>query len=476
MDAPIKYERPCMDSFILDRADNFYIIYSEKTFEGYCTCCHKQVLLHDVIGHNIKSYCPNCGQSVTLKNKRYGRKNLEERGRILWFKKIEEKTFAQLDNYYISYQSIKPIVTYYPIAQYVLSKKKRIYYRYEYGWKSSNHIKLPAEQGGFYSHYAKNLIFDNYLTEIGTDLKYANLDMSRLESFENAYADVLIRYIANFLRYQSIELLEKAGFTNTVSNKLAGIGSRNINWRAKSLEKILKMKPGEIKKFKPYESIKNLDLYNELKKEGYEVEFSQLHYFKYGWQETMKFITEYIDYKKALKYLDTQKDMSLIIYRDYLSECKSLHMDMKDKTVLRPKDLAEAHSRTSQRIADNKNKIIKEKFIKTQREIFDVGSYEFNDLIMFAAKIPEELDKESEALKHCVRTYKEKVADGRCAILFIRHKNNPNTPFYTLELDPKQNIVQCRGYKNQSMTDELKEFIEHFKTDILKNSKKGKAA
>ena len=464
-----------MDSFILDRADNFYIIYSEKTSEGYCTCCHKQVRLN-YTAHNIITNCPDCGQSVTLKNKRYGRKNLEERGQILWFKKIEEKTFAQLDNYYISYQSIKPIVTYYPRAQYMLSKKKRIYYRYEYGWKLSDHIKLPAEQGGFYSHYAKNLIFDNYLTEIGTDLKYANLDMSRLECFKNAYADVLIRYIANFLRYQSIELLEKAGFINIVANKIAGRGSRNINWQAKSLEKILKMKPGEIKKFKPYESIKNLDLYNELKKEGYEVEFSQLHYFKYGWQETMKFITEYIDYKKALKYLDTQKDMSLIIYRDYLSECKSLHMDMKDKTVLRPKDLAEAHSRTSQRIADNKNKIIKEKFIKTQSEIFDVGSYEFNDLIMFAAKIPEELDKESEALKHCVRTYKEKVADGRCAILFIRHKNNPNTPFYTLELDPKQNIVQCRGYKNQSMTDEVKEFIEHFKTDILKNSKKGKAA
>ena len=45
----------------------------------------------------------------------------------------------------------------------------------------------------------------------------------------------------------------------------------------------------------------------------------------------------------------------------------------------------------------------------------------------------EDLNKESAKLHHCVKTYGEKLASGRCYIFFVREVSNPTEPYYTLE-------------------------------------------
>ena len=66
-------------------------------------------------------------------------------------------------------------------------------------------------------------------------------------------------------------------------------------------------------------------------------------------------------------------------------------------------------------------------------------------------------------LNHCVRAYIDKVARGITSILFIRRMEEPEKPYFTLELSPKGEVVQCRGDHNCSCPEEVEEFINKWK-------------
>jgi len=64
-------------------------------------------------------------------------------------------------------------------------------------------------------------------------------------------------------------------------------------------------------------------------------------------------------------------------------------------------------------------------------------------------------------MHHCVATYIDRVAKGETTILFLRKKQNPETPFYTMEVNNGA-MIQCRAKYNGPMTEEVKEFVELF--------------
>lgn len=83
------------------------------------------------------------------------------------------------------------------------------------------------------------------------------------------------------------------------------------------------------------------------------------------------------------------------------------------------------------------------------------------------AKSTQELIREGEKLSHCVGTYAERYANREVNILVIRKKKNSEEPFYTMEISKNKIIIQCRGKRNCSMTDEIKKFVEQYEKDIL---------
>lgn len=84
---------------------------------------------------------------------------------------------------------------------------------------------------------------------------------------------------------------------------------------------------------------------------------------------------------------------------------------------------------------------------------------EADGLLIVPAGSQKDLDRESEKLHHCVWTYGENHAKGKTAIFFIRRKEHPRTPYYTLELDEeKMKIKQNRGLRNCGKTPEVQAF------------------
>ena len=104
-----------------------------------------------------------------------------------------------------------------------------------------------------------------------------------------------------------------------------------------------------------------------------------------------------------------------------------------------------------------------------QKEAFSkatprVKKYVFEDdnYAVIAPEEPEDLANEGLKLHHCVKMYIEKVIDGRTNIMFIRKKEDMETPFFTVEISNDGVIEQIHGLKNRNLDTEpdLIPFVE----------------
>lgn len=92
-----------------------------------------------------------------------------------------------------------------------------------------------------------------------------------------------------------------------------------------------------------------------------------------------------------------------------------------------------------------------------------------------------ELRAEGTALHHCVATYDQRYAKGETAIFFIRRVDEPDEPYFTLELREKDLTVrQNRGLRNCGKKKEVQAFedawIDWAKNQVKKKKRKVKAA
>ena len=158
---------------------------------------------------------------------------------------------------------------------------------------------------------------------------------------------------------------------------------------------------------------------------------------------------------------------------------KDLNIDPTgDANLIIPKDLKKAHDNAVELLNQLKIEQKRKENEKLQQEYEEtlvkrlklervVGNYEF--------KIPRdiiEIIQEGKALHHCVggSHYIERHSKGQTTIVFVRKKNDTETPFYTLEYQ-KGHIVQLRGKRNQRASHEVEtaseKWIELIKKEVI---------
>ena len=85
----------------------------------------------------------------------------------------------------------------------------------------------------------------------------------------------------------------------------------------------------------------------------------------------------------------------------------------------------------------------------------------------------KEIAREGKVLHHCVGSYIERVASGERLILFIRGKDNPHDPLYTMELEPETyRLIQVRGANNGDAPKNVKNMISKYQTRLKKYKKR----
>lgn len=298
-----------------------------------------------------------------------------------------------------------------------------------------------------YHMYSPKQFLDN------NDIKYSGwTDECELDFFE---------YITTYFENPKCELLMKAGLGYWTKYL------KNLDLTKKSLHEIFKIKQEctpllhnsrfgyrELMVCRKYgytdmeEIITRIALSYHCKKERI------INDYKYD-----EYIIDILKDDATFKYFVKYKFAScgrIYDYIDYLKELKQLGA-LSDPKALYPKQFKKAHREATKKIDIKES----EKFIKGFTKSYNkYKQYEFKkgNLIIMAVKLPEQLYEESEKLDHCVRTYDEDVAKGKTEIMFIRQKDKPNKPYFTLELKGRK-VKQVRGKNNKDPNEDVIKFV-----------------
>ena len=486
----ITWPKDLKDYILRDCARRHYMFFSKKYGLAACTHCGTEFKLDDMpyLRHEsscrVETYCPECGAPVIPKDMRYGRKKLTDNGRVTWIRGYGSVTFIETDIFTIDYKLPHPTVILSPDQQIRISKKSQERYDWRDSWygggdwikvKTIAHKAAPQVYG--VSDWHDHLYLPEEYVNPGTDLRYANLDVNRFADdwfSDHFMIDKLIRYMSDFLKYPATEILEKSGFDNIVMNRANGCRTRYLNMRAKDLRKILKMNGADVKKLRQENpTIGFLEEIHRIRKYAPWAQIEDIGELgnilnRYIETRVMDRIEASTDISKLLKkILDyeirTGNTFTIRDYGDYLEAVLRLGARL-DKKTLYPKDFAEAHNRYIDEAERKKKTIDAVNFSKYQLEITGMEEpFIDGSLMIRPAVTPQELRTESQMLNHCVRTYIDKVARGITSILFIRRMEEPEKPYFTLELSPKGEVVQCRGDHNCSYPEEVEEFINKWK-------------
>lgn len=371
--------------------------------------------------------------------------------------------------------------------------------------KDSYYMRTERYELDEWTRWQDNRIYDGsyffYSTGIeealsGTAMQYADLDGYLAAERHNKNPIYFLEYHA---KYPVIEFLWKAGYRNIVHNRVFGMSKENrnaIRWEQKKLRDCFKF-PLRILKLMPPEewSLNDIQRVNDLwERYGEKITDTEIRLVLESKVDIQLWsrATAYASVGKILKYIQKQtekrkeenpdrrnvsKDESARIYRDYLQECEQLHLDLHDKEILFPKDLAAAHNRTMEQVKFERNKADQEKFQKAVEKL-EKFAWSEGEFFIRPAREQMELTAEGKALHHCVGGYIKRMAEGETAIFFLRKVSEPDKPFYTLELQKKK-VVQCRTEHNASYdrNPDVKNFVDMWMEKVvLKGKKKAKEA
>ena len=107
---------------------------------------------------------------------------------------------------------------------------------------------------------------------------------------------------------------------------------------------------------------------------------------------------------------------------------------------------------------ETRNKEEQERLNKLAAKLYDQRKekFEYAD-DNFSIVVPEEMNKitkEGVYLHHCVGGYISRVAEGRTNILFLRKNENIDIPFFTIEVNNHNEIIQIHGLYNRWLGNE----------------------
>lgn len=146
--------------------------------------------------------------------------------------------------------------------------------------------------------------------------------------------------------------------------------------------------------------------------------------------------------------------------------CRRQAYDMKDKSVLFPKNCAAAHDREAERIQKINDAQKKKAFCMAYAGFARKAALSNKELQIVCPKQANDLVDEGKALHHCVGGYIDSVAEGRSLIVFVRRVEEPKKPYVTVEVRDGK-IAQIHGDHNSAPTEEVQKFVDLWSRKVL---------
>ena len=253
----------------------------------------------------------------------------------------------------------------------------------------------------------------------------------------------IFKYLRLYRQYPQLEMLMKLGFTSiamsTTILKRCGTDKAFCKWLIAN-KPLLQGRHYYIDVIvRAYRTKKSLDLLQSYK----EAKLKLIH------DDDLKPIKELFKGKDLERFFDymAKQQTNPNTYLDYLKACRHLGIDMAEDKNLLPHDFKRWH--------DIRIAAVAEKYLSLQHA-------KRSAFICIIAHSPADLIREGEMLHHCVGRmgYDQKFVREETLIFFIRNKQEPDTPFVTVEYSLKnKKILQCYGEHDHKPSEDVLHYV-----------------
>lgn len=465
--------------------------------------------------HNDLCECPNCGRTLIYKDRKRGRGKLWEENYLYYFQALPggdlvlrtfflHKSFEyQIENVKVEYSEHQRIYYYdgkvYRFRRY--PKSGNPYFAFcdwydpekaetAFFWMPIQKITTPHPWAGrFYNRFGGGVSY-----EIDERIYKGDFRYSCLKEFldcENRYYNsplfIVAEYLDRFRKSPGLtEKLAKQGFMSFLRDYFY-LTARNglINWNKPDVYSATGLSKGTVRNLIRNKKLSERELFRAQLREVYgltpkNADYIIAHdafvnYVIKQWAFKLK-KPDSGDINCMIKYFRKQKITHFSDYEDYLAQLEQLNMSIEDNRY--PHNFKAAHDALTAEI--NRRATAKKKaaakrqqarFKKKYLELKERLSFEDEGFLIRPARGDEELLEESNVLSHCVYScYRERYRRLETIICVIRKADEPDKPFYTLEINPSlTRIIQCRGKGNCGVTPEVEAFKNKWFDYILNN-------
>lgn len=455
-------------------SENYMIYTYSKTGakEGWCTYCEKTVQLKEKPLHGKTGICPRCKREITYKSS--GKintlatdwykvqlvQNIDGgivvrlfKARKYWKGTIKAELYLQEDTRTLIMGGTK--------WQYSWELYKNI----EHRWCRSDYRNYGNWQGG--RIYTGNMY---HLSKTGLVHSSLPVVLNHNKKLTNAVVDWLDaeRYDPN------IERCAKAGLYR-LAGELAKNNGLVKDRRATELTKALGIDRMRLSRLVAHDGgslyltyLQREKADNTIYPDDILLDLAEKHI-------TLSYLKTMLDHMtlvKAYNYLVRQSDPSdknpmsqaLTTYNDYMNMAERLKMDTSSEQIYKPKDLKKAHTKVidllSQAGWEKTAQDASRKFPKVNEELPRLLKYEYKGSAyqIVAPRTITDIVREGSLLGHCIHTcdfYYQRIETKESFIMFLRKNDDPEKPWYTLEVEPSGNIRQKRTV-GDNQNDDLK--------------------
>lgn len=340
-------------------------------------------------------------------------------------------------------------------------------------------IKEPFSEGGLYFHWLSYAVYNEEAIQ-RSRFKYCEY-----ENFQHRYYSTQINEIENrtdMMKYLALcsiyprqtEMLMKCGYQSFVCDMVIGRSknSKAINWNAESPRELLGLTKEELREMEESGAgIYSIEWYKYLKRAGLQTSFADLKEINnelYRDSEKLFRLCRIYHLKplSVCRYLNKfagprchgmgymSTDTVFGMWKDYIGFAQELGWDLKEESVLLPKNLEAKHNQASEEISRKleaeKQEKDAERLRKAQESLAkrrDKYNFELEGYFVRIAENPAEIELEGRTLKHCVGGYAYRHIAGETTILFLRRCDTPDASLYTIEMQGNM-LQQIHGYKN----------------------------
>ena len=472
----------------------FYKYQKNGATNGYCTYCKKHVPIRSP-KYNQKGHCNICGQPVTFRSVGKSGRFCTKWYRVYLVQRRKTSGFVI---------RIFQARTWYKKAGYAdcettcHEEQRRIF--------SANGKEISNFVYGLFKRREMRWILywkPWYYTCCGIQYKgnvypYTLSDLSRHELKETGLREYALRqkkidpgkYLYLWQTYPVLEQIVKAGLFQLVDDILEYRATDAIKRKGRKPTEFLSVTKKEFRRLRDMNGgAKELKWLQFEKSSGRIIKDEEIYWMAKEELEPkdLQFVLDRMSICQVRHYLVKQSEKSgddishiLQVWKDYLSMAGKLRLDVYDSIIYRASDLQRRHSEAVIQMEEKKKEIrrreLEEKYVGFQEQLIALKEkYEFSagEYQIVAPKSIDDILYEGDTLHHCVNktdNYFGRIASKESYILFLRKKENPEVPFYTLEVEPDGIIRQKRAEfdRQNKDIDEVTSFLRLWQKEIQK--------